>query len=99
MLIDTTRTRLLLERGQSTRLTDARQAHLASAAGTLWVTIDNDPRDIVLEAGEGFDVKSSEPLLVCALGGPAVMDLRPMGSTELEAITELVGLAELAEVL
>ena len=67
MLIDTTRTRLLLERGQSTRLTDARQAHLASASGTLWVTIDNDPRDIVLEAGEGFDVKSSEPLLVCTL--------------------------------
>jgi hypothetical protein len=82
MLIDTARTRMLLERGQSTRLTDARQAHLASASGTLWVTIDNDPRDIVLEAGEGFDVISSEPLLICALGGPAVMDLRPVAVPE-----------------
>lgn len=82
MLINTPRTRMLLERGQSTRLTDVQQAHLASAAGTLWVTIDNDPRDIVLEAGEGFDVVGGEPLLVCALGGPAVMDLRPVAAAE-----------------
>ena len=90
MLIDTTRTRMLLERGQSIRLTDVAQAHLASAAGTLWVTIDNDPRDIVLEAGEGFDVVAcSEPMLVCALGGRAVMELRPIAeagfATESEA--------------
>ncbi len=77
MLIDTARTRMLLERGQSTRLTGAAAAHLASAAGTLWVTIDNDPRDIVLQAGEGFDVTSEAPLLVEALGGPAVLELRP----------------------
>lgn len=77
MLIDTRRTRMLLERGQSTRLTGARAAHLASAAGTLWITIDNDPRDIVLEAGEGFDVTGDAPLLICALGGPAVLDLGP----------------------
>jgi len=77
MLIATDRTRMLLERGQSTRLTDAAAAHLASAAGTLWVTIDNDPRDIVLEAGDGFDVVSTEPLLVEVLGGPAVLEVRP----------------------
>lgn len=82
MMIDTHRTRMLLERGQSTRLTEARAAHLASAAGTLWITIDNDPRDIVLEAGEGFDVTSDEALLVCALGGPAVLDLRPAAPIE-----------------
>src|SRR5690349_8477637 len=84
MLIDTAYTRMLLERGQSVRLTDARQSHLASSSGTLWVTIDNDPRDIVLEAGEGFDVESSELLLVGALGGPAVLELRP--AAELEEI-------------
>lgn len=77
MLIATDRTRMLLERGQSTRLTGAAAARLSSAAGTLWVTIDNDPRDIVLEPGDGFDVASGEPLLVEALGGPAVLDLRP----------------------
>jgi hypothetical protein len=80
MLIETPRAHLLLERGQTSRLTGARQAYLASASGTLWVTIDHDPRDIVLEAGEGFDVASSEALLVCALGGPAVLELRPAGA-------------------
>jgi len=77
MLIDTSYARLLLQRGQTTRLTGAGHAHLASASGTLWVTIDHDPRDIVLEAGQGLDVNSRESLLVCALGGPAVLDLRP----------------------
>lgn len=77
MLISTTSTRMHLERGQSTRLSDLAEARLTSAAGTLWVTIDNDPRDIVLEAGEGFDVSGGEPLLVFALGGPAMLDLRP----------------------
>jgi hypothetical protein len=77
MLITTTRTRLLLDRGQSTRLTDARHARLASAGGTLWVTMDNDRRDIVLEPGDSFDVDGGEPVLICALGGPAVLDLGP----------------------
>jgi len=77
MLITASRTRLLLERGQSTRLTEARAAHLASAGGTLWITIDNDPRDIVLELGDSFEVPGDAPLVVSSIGGPAVMDLRP----------------------
>jgi hypothetical protein len=79
MLIDTSRARLLLQRGQTSRLSGANHAYLASASGTLWVTIDHDRRDIVLEAGQGFDVASREDVLVCALGGPAVLDLRPAG--------------------
>ncbi|MDN3919968.1 DUF2917 domain-containing protein [Roseateles violae] len=77
MLIDTPSARLLLQRGQTSRLSGAAHAHLASAAGTLWITIDHDRRDIVLEPGQGFDVDSAEDVLVCALGGPAVLDLQP----------------------
>ncbi|MDM4764608.1 DUF2917 domain-containing protein [Pelomonas sp. SE-A7] len=77
MLIQATRTQLQLAKGQSTRLTEAAHARLSSAGGTLWVTIDNDRRDLVLEAGEGLDVDGSEPIIVSALGGPAVLDLRP----------------------
>ena len=77
MLIDTSRAQVLLERGQSSRLTGACKTRLASAAGTLWVTIDNDPRDIVLEAGQGLDVAWDEALMVSALGGPATLELRP----------------------
>jgi hypothetical protein len=78
MLIATDRTRMLLERGQSTRLTHAAAAHLSSAAGTLWVTIDHDARDIILEPGQGFTVRSSEAVTISALSGPAVLDLRPI---------------------
>ncbi|WIT13168.1 DUF2917 domain-containing protein [Paucibacter sediminis] len=77
MLISTEQAQLRLERGQVSRLSGARSAYLASAAGTLWVTIDHDLRDIVLEAGQGMAVGGSEELLVCALGGPAVLELRP----------------------
>jgi hypothetical protein len=77
MMITSSRTRLLLDRGQSTRLTEARDAQLASAGGTLWVTIDNDPRDIVLEFGDSLEIPGDAPIIVSSLGGPAVMDLRP----------------------
>lgn len=80
MLIDTHYTRLMLERGQSTRLTGARASRLASLDGTLWITIDNDPRDIVLEPGDALDVFGDEPLLVCALGGPATLELGQAGA-------------------
>ena len=77
MLITSSPTRLLLERGQSTRLSQGHAACLASAGGTLWVTVDNDPRDVVLEPGDSFEIPDDASLLVSSLGGPAVMDLRP----------------------
>ena len=70
-------TRLLLQRGQTSRLPDARAAHLCSASGTLWITIDHDRRDIVLEPGQGFTVPSGERVTISALSGPAVLELRP----------------------
>lgn len=76
MLIDTAHARLLLERGQSSRLSGAGPLRLRSVSGTLWITIDHDPRDIVLEPGQHVELRSAEPLLICALGGPAVLELR-----------------------
>ena len=78
MLIDTAQTRMLLQRGQTSRLPDARANHLSSAAGTLWITIDHDSRDIILEPGQGICVRTSEAVTVSALSGPAVLDLRPI---------------------
>jgi hypothetical protein len=78
MLIDTTQTRLLLQRGQTSRLPSARATHLRSAAGTLWVTIDHDARDFILEPGQGLSVQSGEAVTISALSGPAVLDLRPI---------------------
>lgn len=77
MWIATEHTRLQIDRGQSTRLVGTRHAWLRSAEGTLWITLDDDPRDIVLEAGEGFAIERGDQLLVCALGGPALLELNP----------------------
>ncbi|NCT83883.1 MAG: DUF2917 domain-containing protein [Comamonadaceae bacterium] len=77
MLIDAPHARLLLQRGQTSRLPEASATHLCSAAGTLWITIDHDSRDIVLEPGQCFTVRSREAVTVSALSGPAVLDLRP----------------------
>ena len=52
MLNPTAHTRLLLQRGQTSRLPAAHASHLCSAAGTLWITVDHDRRDIVLEPGQ-----------------------------------------------
>lgn len=77
MLIDTSHATLHLERGQTSRLTSACNSRLASAAGTLWVTIDHDPRDFVLEPGESIELGCHDALMISALGGPATLDLRP----------------------
>lgn len=80
MLIDIAQTRLLLQRGQTSRLPGAPATRLSSAAGTLWITIDHDSRDIVLEPGQGFTVRSGEAVTISALSGPAVLDLQPAGA-------------------
>ena len=41
-----------LKRGQSQRMPDARGSLLLCLGGTLWLTQDGDPRDVVLEAGD-----------------------------------------------
>lgn len=80
MLTDTPRTRLLLQRGQTSRLPEAHAACLRSAAGTLWITIDHDRRDIVLEPGQCFTVQSGEAVTISALSGPAVLDMALPGN-------------------
>ena len=76
MWINTPTARLGLAARRGLRLKDARGARLRAVQGTLWVTIDNDLRDIVLDAGESFVVDSDKPLIVTALGECATVDLK-----------------------
>ena len=62
MWINTPHARLGLSARRALRLKDARGARLRAVQGTLWVTIDNDLRDIVLDAGESSVVDSDQPL-------------------------------------
>jgi hypothetical protein len=41
--------------------------------GAVWITQSNDPRDIVLKAGESFALDKPGLALVCAAAGPAMV--------------------------
>jgi hypothetical protein len=75
MWINTAHARLAVDNRRGLRLNAARGTLLAAVKGTLWITIDNDPRDIVLDPGERFVVDTNEPLFVMALGVRATLDL------------------------
>lgn len=64
-----------LPRNGVLRLGDAHGLSLSSAGGTLWVTIDGDPNDYVLETGESLRIASHAPTLVSALNAPALLAL------------------------
>jgi len=76
MWINTPNARLAIAARRGLRLKDARGTRLRAVQGTLWVTIDNDLRDIVLDPGESFVVDSNKPLVVMPLGACATVDVK-----------------------
>lgn len=46
---------------------------LQAEAGTLWVTVDGEPDDIQIEAGQSRVLGGGAPLTVGSLGGDAVL--------------------------
>ena len=59
------------------RLDKPFHARVHASAGTVWITIDDDPRDIVLEAGESFEFDSAKPALLSSLHGTATACVEP----------------------
>lgn len=55
------------------RLGDAAGLQLASAGGTLWVTVDGETRDIVLQPGQSVRIESHADTVVSPLFGPALL--------------------------
>ena len=64
-------TSLPLSRRQIHRIDDARGLRIRCREGSVWVTVDGDPRDYVLERGQSFDPKGG-PTLVYALADARV---------------------------
>ena len=58
-------------RQQPLRLKGALGRRVAVLEGDVWVTLDNDPRDIVLRAGEDFVIDRPAGAVISALGGDA----------------------------
>lgn len=68
---DLPQSNLFLGKGQLLRLENACGTRVQCRSGTLWITIDNDRRDVVLEAGESFVLDSQASTLVQAIMGMA----------------------------
>lgn len=65
---------LPLDARKPQRLTRAKGLLLRARRGTVWITVDGDRRDIVLAPGEQWVVDASEPVVVSALHGSALIE-------------------------
>jgi hypothetical protein len=63
---------------------DIAGVQVTCSGGSLWLTLDNDPRDIVLEAGESFFSTGHRRALVFAFE-PSTLALRPEGDEAVAA--------------
>jgi hypothetical protein len=53
-------------------IADAAGVTVRCDRGSVWLTLDNDPRDIVLEAGDVFTTSEHRHALVYALGASTI---------------------------
>jgi hypothetical protein len=58
---------IVLRKGEIRRIPNSLGRRIEALSGSLWVTIDNDVRDIVVEPGEGFSVDRSGDTLISAM--------------------------------
>lgn len=65
--------RVALVRGGIVRLSEAEGTRIRALAGALWITLQDDPRDLLVEAGEAFVVDRGGLTLVCAIAGSATL--------------------------
>lgn len=62
-----------LGKGELIRFDGRRGQRIASRRGTLWITQDEDPDDVVLGAGEAHRLGRDGPVLVQALDAACVV--------------------------
>ncbi|HTT10948.1 MAG TPA: DUF2917 domain-containing protein [Burkholderiaceae bacterium] len=64
--------RLQLARSRHVQVIDGRGSAMHCLAGSVWVTQDGDPRDIVLAAGESFTLDRDGIAIVYATADAAI---------------------------
>jgi len=63
---------LCLKRNQLVKVRGGLGHSIVCDSGTVWVTQDGDPRDIILRAGESFTIDRNGPALVQAFEPGAI---------------------------
>ena len=69
--------RIELAEAQMLRLADAVPVWIACAEGALWISQAAEPRDIVIEAGEGLAIKKPQDAIIGPVSGAATMICAP----------------------
>ena len=62
-----------LPRRAMLKLPDAAAVQIECRSGSLWITLDDDPRDFIVEAGERFSTAAHTPAIVYALQAAVVL--------------------------
>jgi Protein of unknown function (DUF2917) len=76
---------LRLEARALYEIPDAAGVPIACGAGSVWITLDHDPRDIVLEAGDRFCATEHRRALVYAFSTAQLELGQPAATTTREA--------------
>ena len=74
-----------LRKGEILRLRHAQGQRIEALSGSVWITIDGDRRDVVLDARQGFNIDRDGDTLVSALSDARIVVLSalplPAGNT------------------
>ena len=69
---------IALRKGELHRIHAGFGQRIEALNGSLWVTIDNDRRDIVVAPGEGFSIDRNGDTLVSAMDDSSFVLLAPV---------------------
>lgn len=64
------------------RMPDAAGLRISCKAGTVWLTLDHDTRDIVLESGQSFATPEHRRALIFALEPACISIEQPVGGRQ-----------------
>ena len=81
--------RLLLQHAGVIRLTDARGTQISCLSGGVWITQQDDPRDIVLEAGQLFTLDRDGLAIIYGIAGPSEIVMEEPGTAGVDALSDL----------
>ena len=79
--------RIQLRHGEHLRLKDASGAQVIAVEGTAWITVEREPGDVLVAAGDRFLVPSDRSVLVGALFGALTLSLAGTPRTIAETVS------------
>src|SRR5947209_2348921 len=78
MKIEFSASGIVLAPGELLNIEHAAGARIGSRNGSVWITQDGDPRDIVLEPGDVFELDRDSPVIVQAIENAVVTIADPV---------------------